>query len=157
MSGISISIADSELRKLQDDLKRYYRKKENQIWDAVNDSLLNIKTGAERNLSSAIISLKNSGSGAGLLGAIFMKPNRSKLEGSVIADKLYAPYLEYGTGKNVFKSSYNFPQEARQYAAQFKRGGKRNPNLHARAFITPVFYEEGENFKNKIKKILGKV
>jgi hypothetical protein len=61
----------------------------------------------------------------------------------------YAPYVEFGTGKNVFQGAYNFTPAQRKYASQFYVSGKGKTKSHA--FLFPAFEREKPRLLGRIK------
>jgi len=60
---------------------------------------------------------------------------------------LYAPYVDFGTGKLV-----NVPAELQDYAIQFKGRGIREVNLPARPFFFEPFMRRRKELVENIKK-----
>lgn len=83
----------------------------------------------------------------GLMGMIkmnYLKP----LAVEIIANRTYAPYVEFGTGKKV-----KVPKGLEAYAMQFKGRGIRKVNLPARPYLFPAFFSNIELLKTKLKDI----
>lgn len=68
-----------------------------------------------------------------------------KLNKTVGNSKLYAPYVEFGTGAKV-----DVPKGLEGYAMQFKGKGIRKVNLHARPFL---FNSQRELFAGFLKRV----
>ena len=152
-SGIHIEVPKFELDKLNRDLKRYSEHKRSQISLEIEGALVQTLADAKSSLNSQ----SPGRGGAGLAGSGYVKYFKDKLSGMVWFNRFYAAYLEFGTGKNVFKgSSFKFTTGMKQYASQFKKGGKRNPNLKARPYLFPAFVENTKNLVSNIKKLLEK-
>lgn len=66
-----------------------------------------------------------------------------------VAQKEYAPYVEFGTGALV-----DVPEGLEDYAIQFKGTGKRQVNLPARPFLFPAYEEERKKLIDRLKKVL---
>lgn len=74
---------------------------------------------------------------------------RNGLDGKVVANAHYAPYVEFGTGNMV-----SVPDELIELAEQFKGRGIRQVNLPARPFLYPAFVEERKKHLQRLKKKL---
>mgnify|MGYP001597845840 CR=1 FL=1 len=77
--------------------------------------------------------------------------HKQKLDHGVVAQKHYAPYVEFGTGGLV-----DVPVGLEDYAIQFKGNDIRQVNLPARPFLFPAYEEERKLLIEKIKKSLIK-
>jgi hypothetical protein len=65
-----------------------------------------------------------------------------------------AAYVEFGTGKNVFKgASYSHTSEERKFARLFYVSGKGTTKSHP--FIFPAFRRVITDLPGKIKRVLG--
>jgi len=71
-------------------------------------------------------------------------------EGLIVAAKLYAPFVEFGTGDLV-----DVPAGLEDYAIQFKGRGIRKVNLKARPFFFNSFFEEKPKLLDRLKKLLN--
>lgn len=80
-----------------------------------------------------------------LQGAITARPLNA-LNWEVVAQKTYAPYVEFGTGALV-----DVPKGLEDYAIQFKGRGVRKVNLPARPFLFPSYFEETRKLIKKLK------
>jgi len=147
-SGINIELPKFQIDKLNRDLNAYAKTKDNQIANEIERTLYNILSDAKREVGRISSRLLTSG---------FVQFFRRKLSGTVFFNANYAPFVEFGTGKNVFRgSNFNFTADIRQYASQFKRGGKRNPNLKARPYLFPAFVDNTKKLTERIQKLLNK-
>ena len=110
---------------------------EQQLTDIVNTRALDALAGAKRDVA------KDDGR---LVGGITLEPAPKEGKGvqELRASVFYAPYVEFGTGSRVFenspnaKNNYNFNDQERAYAAQFKKsrniaGQKSQPFLFVNA------------------------
>ena len=75
--------------------------------------------------------------------------NPKPLEWELFNAVLYAPYVEFGTGKLV-----QVPAELQDYAIQFKGKGIREVNLPARPFFFEPFMRRRKELVENIKKSL---
>lgn len=81
---------------------------------------------------------------------ISIKNIRDKiLHHNVLADKHYAPYVEFGTGSLV-----DVTHGLEDYAIQFKGRGIKQVNLPARPYLFPAFEEERVKLIDRIKQTL---
>lgn len=81
-----------------------------------------------------------------LLNAISAEKKR-ELEYEVVAQKFFAPFVEFGTGTMV-----DVPVGLEDYAMQFYRGP--GVNLPARPFLFPAYEEERKKLIDRLKKYL---
>ena len=70
-----------------------------------------------------------------------------KLDYEIVANKYFAPFVEFGTGTKV-----DVPPGLEEYAMQFYRGP--GVNLPARPFLFPAYEEERKKLIDRIKKNL---
>lgn len=145
---ISIELQDRELAKLKHDLDNYIKHKKEDIKIIIAKTAVNIKLEAQ---SEAQRDTSN------LAGSIFIDDKKlDKLEVDIIGKAEYAPYVEFGTGKDVFKGPFSFPGEVQEYAKRFKGRGVRKVNLKSRPFLFPAFFSNRGKMIEEFKKILGK-
>lgn len=85
----------------------------------------------------------------GLHNAISTTRN-GDMDYEVVAQKHYAPYVEFGTGSLV-----NVPAGLEEYAIQFKGKGIKQVNLPARPYLFPPYETERVKLIERLKKILG--
>jgi hypothetical protein len=76
------------------------------------------------------------------------------LGGSVFTQRLYAPYVEFGTGRKVFSEMgeyYEPNSDLKSYAAQFKGRGIRKINREARPYLFPAWRMAQRDMMEKLK------
>jgi hypothetical protein len=88
---------------------------------------------------------KNTGSLANAISS----ERKKELDYEIVAQKHYAPYVEFGTGSLV-----DVPVGLEDYAIQFKGAGIREVNLPAHPFLFPPYEEERKKLIDRIKKTL---
>jgi HK97 gp10 family phage protein len=88
---------------------------------------------------------KNTGT---LANAISVE-KKGKLDYEVVAQKHYAPYVEFGTGGLV-----DVPAGLEDYAIQFKGAGIKEVNLPPHPYLFPAYEEERKKLIDRIKKTL---
>ena len=138
------------IKELNRALSSYKKTKTDELRDEVNKSVLNVERNTKKNL---VVKLDRS------LGRLVSSyHNRAatgrKLEGDVYSNLFYAPFVEFGTGTEVFNNpDYSFTAEEKQYASQFKRGPGRN--VPAKPALFPAWEQERPKFINAVKKLLG--
>lgn len=110
------------------------------------DEELNV---AAKNVASEARALAPSGK-SGRLKAAIEANTTTRFSKSVNVNLKYAPYVEFGTGKNVFKGGYNFTSEQRKYARQFFVSGKGKSRSHA--YLFPAFEREKPRLLGRIKQ-----
>ena len=76
---------------------------------------------------------------------------------SVVANKKYAPYIEFGTGSSVNLDDMLQLGIPSSYAMQFKGKGIREVNLPARPFLFSSARKELRNLMNRLTKRINKV
>lgn len=81
-----------------------------------------------------------------LVNAISDKKNKA-LDYEVVANKFFAPFVEFGTGTEV-----DVPSGLEDYAMQFYRGP--GVNIPAQPFLFPAYEEERKKLVDRIKKEL---
>jgi HK97 gp10 family phage protein len=111
----------------------------NEVDAEIGSAALNI----ERNASAAVRKDR------GFLLSAIKQGKVADLVWEVVAQKFYAPYVEFGTGGLV-----DIPQGLEDYAAQFKGKGIRKVNLPARPFMFPALMAERRPMIERIKKVL---
>lgn len=85
----------------------------------------------------------------GLLASAISLERKKELDYEVVAQRHYAPYVEFGTGGLV-----DVPEGLEDYAIQFKGAGIRQVNLPARPFLFPAYEEERKKLMDRLKKHL---
>lgn len=87
-----------------------------------------------------------------------IKAQRKGDEAVVEAGMKYAPYVEFGTGRNVDLSELKELEIPESYAAQFKGKGIKEVNLPARPYLynsaRQALHEMLSNMNRKIKNIV---
>ncbi len=76
---------------------------------------------------------------------------------SVVANKKYAPYIEFGTGATVNIDDMLQLGIPSSYAMQFKGKGIRQVNLPARPFLFSSARKELKNLMNRLTKRINKI
>jgi phage gpG-like protein len=76
---------------------------------------------------------------------------------SVVVNKKYAPYIEFGTGSTVSLDDMLQLGIPSSYAMQFKGKGIREVNLPARPFLFSSARKELRNLMNRLTKRINKV
>lgn len=76
---------------------------------------------------------------------------------SVVVNKKYAPYIEFGTGSSVNIDDMLQLGIPSSYAMQFKGKGIREVNLPARPFLFSSARKELRNLMNRLTKRINKV
>ena len=76
---------------------------------------------------------------------------------SVVVNKKYAPYVEFGTGASVNIDDMLQLGIPSSYAMQFKGKGIREVNLPARPFLFSSARKELRNLMNRLTKRINKV
>ena len=71
------------------------------------------------------------------------------LTAEIVAEAMYAPFVEYGTGNLV-----QVPQELTESALRFKRGGSRN--MKAQPFLWPAEHAERDDYLKDLNEIVNK-
>jgi len=76
---------------------------------------------------------------------------------SVVVNKKYAPYIEFGTGATVNIDDMLQLGIPSSYAMQFKGKGIREVNLPARPFLFSSARKELKNLMNRLTKRINKI
>ena len=76
---------------------------------------------------------------------------------SVVANKKYAPYIEFGTGATVNIDDMLQLGIPSSYAMQFKCKGIRQVNLPSRPFLFSSARKELKNLMNRLTKRINKI
>lgn len=127
-------------------LKKYDQKVQQGVENALKGSALNVARQATKN-ERMVVKYDRGGLGTSI------QPNYlSPLDIEVVANKEYAPYVEFGTGMLV-----DVPVGLEDYAMTFKGKGIREVNLPARPYLFPAYFEEVPKLTKKIKDILQNV
>jgi hypothetical protein len=144
---MSIKVTVEGLDKVKGSIADYVTGKRKAIQDQTNKSLINIRRETVRNL---VKQLEQSG---GRLASSY-HITKFDLAGEVFSNLEYAPFVEFGTGTDVFinDEGSTFDSDVREYASQFKRGPGRNKE--AKPHLFPAFEEERPKYVQAIEKIL---
>ena len=137
------------IKELNAALSKYKKTRTDKLRDEVNRSVLNVERNTKRNLVS-----KLDRSMGRLVSSYHNRPAVGrKLEGDVFSNLFYAPFVEFGTGTEVFNNpDYSFTAEEKQYASQFKRGPGRN--IPAKPALFPAWDEERPKFIKNVEEVL---
>lgn len=137
---INFHIEQAEIDKCLKDVRKYSKKKQDQIWGELVDAANNtVKNAVAKAPETPRNRLRND------IGAKFDKGQINTRVGTAID---YAPYVEFGTGTLV-----DIPDGLEDYAMQFKGKGLRQVNLPARPFLFPAFFKEQKELLKRIKRI----
>jgi hypothetical protein len=144
---MSIKVTVEGLDKVKSSITSYVNGKRKAITDQTNKSLINIRRETIRNL---VGQMERSG---GRLASSY-HITRLGLAGEVFSNLEYAPFVEFGTGEDVFinDKGFTFDSDVREYASQFKKGPGRNKK--AKPHLFPSFEEERPKYVKAIEKIL---
>ena len=93
--------------------------------------------------------------GGGLAGKISARANGKQVQ--VVADKIYAPYVEFGTGGMVKLDDMLELGIPSSYAMQFKGKGIREVNLPARPFFFSSARIGFKNLYDRVNRRLNKI
>jgi hypothetical protein len=149
---IKVSIPHAQMVKLQKEIEAKAKKYENKVKRIVDSTATAIETDAKNEVSGFISQGRFSG---GTYRQGFQNTiTKNGLSAVIYHEKFYAPYVEFGTGTDVFineVSSFNFNSDDRRYASQFRRGPGRNAN--ARPALLPAFYKNRDKLIQRLKKL----
>lgn len=134
--AVAFSLNIKGIKEVKDALK----KNEKAITDALDMEMTAYAVDIE---ALATRKVKKYFGASGLSGAFYLE--NKKLNKTVGNSKLYAPYVEFGTGATV-----DVPKGLEGYAMQFKGRGIRKVNLPARPFL---FNSQRELFAGFIKRV----
>lgn len=136
---INFHIEQAEIDKCLKDVRKYSKKKQDQIWGELVDAANNTVKNAVAKVPVKTRRLRNS---------IDAKFNKGQIQSRAGTNVDYAPYVEFGTGTLV-----DVPDGLEDYAMQFKGKGLRQVNLPARPFLFPAFFKEQKELLKRIKRI----
>ena len=151
-----MDIPQGEMLKLDRDLQRYLKRKDDGIWLEMVDYADSVYSLAK--LTAPISRYQKKGHGGALKASV--KTFQKKSDFSVIVqaggteDSSYAPYVNYGTGERVFRG-YRFRDDDKNYARRFKKT-KRIKGQYANAFLSFAVDKYYPRFIRNVKKLLGK-
>lgn len=125
------------------------------IIKATADTAMAIESIAKKRLRGQLGSRKHWIHGAaGLAGSIYRRVD--KKEGIVGTGKHYAPYIEFGTGDDVFKN-FDFDAETKSYAAQFRGRGIRKVNIKGDSYLFFAAKDQEKEFYRRIEEGINKL
>lgn len=123
-------------------------------WDRLHkdkvDAVDNELSIAARNIEASARSRAPRGKG-NLAGRIHAETGQRFRKAVGVNDPI-AAYVEFGTGVKVFKGTYSFSAEQKDFAKLFYVSGKGRSPSHA--FLFPAFSEEIPQLTTRIKKAL---
>jgi len=144
------------LNELLTTLKEYPKEVQEEVKEEIDDFADRVVKKAKQRVP------KDLGGGGNLAGEI----GYNKEQGLIFAAKLYAPFVEFGTGELV-----RIPPGLEEYAAQFKGRGFKGKkavfikdrwvtlnfpiSLKARPFFFNSFFEEKPKLLDRLKKLLN--
>ena len=137
------------IKELNQALSKYKKTRTDKLRDEINKSVLNVERNTKRTLVGKL------DRSLGRLGSSYHNrpATGSKLQGDVFSNLFYAPFIEFGTGTEVFNNpDYDFTAEEKQYASQFKRGPGRN--MPAKPALFPSWDEERPKFIKNVEEVL---
>ncbi len=166
---IGVEIDNLNIQGLLRDLKGYEKESEKAIDKAVTDTAKAIQTDAKDRLRSylAIVGeyvtsksgrktqAKRGHGGSGLTGSIYNRVVKS-MEKVVGSNKHYAPYIEFGTGDLVF-TNFDFDNDAKEVAAQFKGKGIRKVNIKGGSFLNWAAVNQQKKLIERIETNLNAI
>ena len=137
------------IKELNQALSKYKKTRTDNLRDEVNKSVLNVERNTKQKLSG-----KLDRSLGRLVTSYHNRPAVGrKLQGDVFSNLFYAPFIEFGTGTEVFNNpDYDFTAEEKRYASQFKRGPGRN--MPAKPALFPSWDEERPKFIKNVEEVL---
>ena len=154
MSFIGCDIEGIE--ELIADFKGYEKEAQSAIRKAISDTAKDIETDAKWKLAGQFGHKSHTvHGGAGLLGSIYNRvagPNE-KVVGTA---QSYAPYIEFGNGDPVF-TNFDFTEEEKYIAAQFKGQGIRKVNIKGGSFLAFAAAKNQKKLAERIETNLNKI
>lgn len=142
--GFSVEVKG--LKELQKKLENYDQSLSKGVDQELTDGALNIAAKAKQ-----LAPQGTSGKLAGSIGADVTRP----FQKTIGTPLFYAPFVEFGTGRNVFKGPFNFTPEMRDFAREFFVSGKGK--LEAQPFIFPALVDEKPKLIKRIKEKVFKL
>jgi hypothetical protein len=128
------------------DVKRWSQKKLQEIKDVVNESAINVQTGAKQRCAV------DSGR---LRGSIAIEPASGPGFSLLVGTKVqYAPYVEYGTGK--FAEHPTIPGRSTPWVYRTRKGFFYTEGQRAQPFLHPAAEDERPKFIAAMKGVLSK-
>jgi hypothetical protein len=141
---------------LRQDLNAYSKESQKAIDKAVKQTATQIESVAKKRLMGMMGSDKHTiHGGAGLLGSIYNRMIES-MEWVVGTPNFYAPYIEFGTGDLVF-TNFDFEDEAKKVASQFKGKGIRKVNIKGDSFLNFAAVNQSKKLVERIETELNKI
>ena len=127
-------------------LKKYDQKVQKAVENAIKAAGVNVAREATKNERRVVAYDR------GHLATSIQMNYLNALNVEVVANKEYAPYVEFGTGTMV-----EVPKGLEDYAMQFKGQGIKKVNLPARPYLFPAYFAEIPKMISKIKEALNNV
>jgi len=153
--GAKIELTSTSLVRVNKLLNNVAKNFPEQVVKLIHAEALIIESQAKKNLISELQKRqpkKNDKSTySGLLSASIHSKNSSS-GADVSASKIYAAYIEFGTGNMV-----SIPKGWEAFAAKFKGSGMRPHNMKARPYLVKAFIEEQKNFIDRLKTLASKI
>lgn len=139
------------LEKLAQSFARYTKTKTEELRDETKKAAINVERGTKRRLAS------QADDALGRLTSSYHSRHSGKeISSDVHSNLFYAPFVEFGTGTLVFESPhYDFTDEEKKYAEQFRRGPGKN--MPANPALFPSWEEERVKYIERVKKALGRL
>lgn len=138
---------------LRQDLKSYSKEAQKAIDKAVGQTATQIESVAKQRLLGMFGSARHV-IYANLLKSIYKRKIES-MEVVVGTPVKYAPYIEFGTGQEVFKN-FDFDDEAKRVALQFK-GTKKVKGIKGDSFLNFAAVNQGKKLLERIETELNKI
>lgn len=136
-------------------LKDFGKECDEVILKATADTAMAVESIAKKRLRGQLGSRKHWIHGAaGLAGSIYMRVEEK--EGIVGTGKHYAPYIEFGTGREVFKN-FDFDAEAKSNAAQYRGRGIRKVNISGDSYLYFAAKDQEKEFYRRIEEGINKL
>ena len=144
---VEVKGIDKALRNIN----AYTDKKERQVRTETRIAAINVDRNTKNRLASQIgFSLGR------LITSYHTRHSHTPIYSDVYSNLFYAPFVEFGTGSNVFESNeYEFTAEERQYAKQFQRGPGRN--APANPTLMPSWAEERSKYIKRVTESLRRL
>jgi hypothetical protein len=154
-----ITISIEGLEQLKSDFVSYEKASGKAVKKVVNDTSNAVRKDAVSRLKGMFGSAKHWVGGT-LASSIYNKRDvavethaYTKLVGT---HEEYAPYIEFGTGDLVFEN-FEFSEEAKTYAAQYKGKGIRKVNIRGDSFLNWAAVNQAKKFRERVIEELNKI
>ena len=138
---MTFSLQFKGLDKVIDQYEKIEKELQESLKKTVNDSVKNVVRNAKNMAPVDTGNLRRSIHGE-------LNVEKGKIEGRIVVNADYAPYVEFGTGERGIVTNTNSKIPV-TYTKGF-HGQVAHP------FFYPSYYEEEENFKHTLKDILKK-